>query len=136
MGRTTAEAATERDGGEWVNVGLSTAHQAAARARARETCSRVHGFVAMRRAVLFAALVVIACGPVPMPKVPAVTTADGRACVQTCQLLYNQCMGAVGQDDIVVGGGPFAAGGAAGRRRNNINACRENLGGCYATCPT
>jgi hypothetical protein len=70
-----------------------------------------------------------ACSPIPMPKVPAVQTDAGRHCLQTCQGLYNQCMAGVGQQGVYWGGSP------AGRMRNATNACRENLGGCYGTCP-
>ena len=76
-----------------------------------------------------------ACRPalMEMPQAPSVTTDVGRQCVQQrCQALYNVCLGetaAYGPDP-----SPSGCEGESEKRRA-INACRENLGGCYGTCP-
>jgi hypothetical protein len=74
-----------------------------------------------------------ACGPalIEMPRAPAVQTDAGRQCVQRCQALYNDC---------VTGALSAAAGNqlvfqTASNKREANNACRQNLGGCYGTCP-
>jgi hypothetical protein len=65
--------------------------------------------------------------PIPLNPVPPVQTAQGRTCVQTCQSLYNECMtGSVGG---------LGIGGPAPGRGKFVNACRENLNGCYGACP-
>jgi hypothetical protein len=79
------------------------------------------------RTVLLAALgTLAACAPSPM-HAPAVTTAAGRECVQTCRSLYNVCVG-----ELQVGGNywSFNQPNSLGDVRN----CDENLAGCYATC--
>jgi hypothetical protein len=82
----------------------------------------------MRRLTALLLLVFAGACTIPMPTVPTVHSAEGRQCVQNCQALYNSC-----------GGGTaayaFAPFGGFGAGRRATNACRENLGGCYGTCP-
>jgi hypothetical protein len=64
----------------------------------------------------------------PLPTVPAVQTESGSQCVQGCQRLYNDCMRLTLR--VVPGAfSPVTEYDAAG-----LDACRENLGGCYGTC--
>jgi hypothetical protein len=64
----------------------------------------------------------------PLPLVPAVQTDAGSLCVQRCQQLYNDCMRLTLR--VVPGAfSPVTEYDAAG-----LDACRENLGGCYGTC--
>jgi hypothetical protein len=80
----------------------------------------------MRRLTgLLVFMLVTGCQPIAMTNAPAVQTDAGRQCVQGCQGLYNQCM--VGASQAVSAG--------ATRQVTLINGCRENLGGCYGTCP-
>jgi hypothetical protein len=72
-----------------------------------------------------------ACRPIPLPSVPSVKTDSGRACVQQCQGLYNDCLSA----SLSASMGPQFVPQAAANRREAINGCRENLGGCYGICP-
>jgi hypothetical protein len=68
------------------------------------------------RAFLIAMVTCLAAActrPIPLNPVPPVQTAEGRACVQDCQALYNQCMGGA------VGG--LAVGGPAPGRGKFVN---------------
>jgi len=85
----------------------------------------------MRRLTwLFVFALAGACSPIPMPQVPLVQSDAGSGCVRSCQAHYNLCLG----DTAEYGAEPYNCGGFSDERRA-INACRENLGGCYGTCP-
>jgi hypothetical protein len=77
-----------------------------------------------------------ACSPIPMPQVlpmpqvPLVQSDAGSQCVRRCQAHYNLCLG----DTAEYGAEPYNCGGFSDERRH-INACRENLDGCYGACP-
>jgi hypothetical protein len=83
----------------------------------------------MRRLTwLFVFALAGACSPIPMPQVPLVQSDAGSRCVRNCQALYNLCLG----ETAAYGAEPRPCG---DDKRRAINACRENLGGCYGTCP-
>jgi hypothetical protein len=83
----------------------------------------------MRRLTwLFVFALAGACSPIPMPQVPLVQSDTGSRCVRSCQARYNLCLGGTA----AYGTEPQPFG---DDKRRAINACRENLGGCYSTCP-
>ena len=85
----------------------------------------------MRRLTwLFVLALAGACSPGPMPQVPLAENDAGSRCVRSCQARYNLCLG----ETAAYGAEPCPCGGFGDERRA-INACRENLGGCYGTCP-
>jgi hypothetical protein len=74
-----------------------------------------------------------ACGPalVALPTAPAVQTVAGRQCIQQCQAIYNDC--GVGALSASIGRVPVWE--TIAVKREATNACRQNLAGCYGTCP-
>jgi hypothetical protein len=83
----------------------------------------------MRRLTwLFVLALAGACSPGPMPPVPLVQNDAGSRCVRSCQARYNLCLG----ETAAYGAEPCPCG---DDKLRAINACRENLGGCYGTCP-
>ena len=83
----------------------------------------------MRRLTwLFVLALAGACSPIPLPPVPLVQNDAGSRCVRSCQAQYNLCLGSTA----AYGAEPRPCGDDELRA---IDACRENLGGCYGTCP-
>ena len=77
--------------------------------------------------------------PVAAPLVPQVTTAEGRLCIQNCQVIEAVCLGGANQGQInAVGSTPggillaILANGAAEQRGRE--ACAANLAQCYQGC--
>jgi hypothetical protein len=69
----------------------------------------------------------VGCASIATPHAPIVTTTRGQRCVHSCRALYDRC--ASRANELVENGSYWRLANPA------LDACNDDLGRCYATCP-
>jgi hypothetical protein len=76
-------------------------------------------------AALLCAVLVGGCATIGTPNAPIAVTSAGHRCVQQCQALHDHCLAraSASAEEYWSFANPL------------VDACNDQLGRCYATCP-